>query len=301
MQRTVRTSISFVGAGLHSGRPARLAIRPAPAEAGIRFHRVDVVDRDPMVAARWDAVVDTRLNTRIANAAGVSVSTVEHLMAALSAAGVDAALIDIDGPEVPILDGSAAPFLDAIRAAGLAEVDGPRRAIRVLRPVSVERGAARAVLRPAERFEIAFDIDFPEPAIGRQRGELAVDAESFARELADCRTFCRLSEVEALRAAGLAKGGTLRNAVVVDGGRVLSPGGLRRPDEFVRHKMLDAVGDLALAGAPILGRYEGARAGHELNNLLLRALFAAPDAWTLVERPDEAAGEVAALARLAAE
>lgn len=298
MRRTLRTSVSFTGVGLHSGVPTRLAVRPAPAGSGVRFWRLDVAEGDPVVAARWDSVSDTRLNTRIENASGVSVSTVEHLMAALSAACVDDALVEVDGPEVPILDGSARPFYAAIRAAGLAETAATRRAIRVTREVSVERGEARATLRPADRFELAFAIDFPEPAIGRQSFALALDADSFAAELAECRTFCRLAEVEALRAAGLARGGTLRNAVVVDGDRVLTPGGLRRPDEFVRHKMLDAVGDLALAGAPLLARYEGVRAGHGLNNLLLRELFATSDAFDVVEAAE---APLDAAARLAAE
>jgi UDP-3-O-[3-hydroxymyristoyl] N-acetylglucosamine deacetylase len=279
MQRTLRRSVSLTGAGLHAGKSARVTIRPAPANAGVVFCRVDVSDRDQRVNARWDAVSDTRLNTRISNDDGVSVSTIEHLMAALAASGIDNALIDIDGPEIPIMDGSAAPFLAAIEKVGLVDVGAPRRSIRITRPVTVARGAAKATLSPSDRFEIGFAIDFDDPAIGAQSRELAIDADSFAAELADCRTFGRLAEIEQLRAAGLALGGGLHNAVVVDGARILNPGGLRRPDEFVRHKMLDAVGDLALAGAPIIGRYEGVRAGHEVTNLLLRALFAQPDAW----------------------
>ena len=285
MQRTLARSVGLTGVGLHGGAPARLALRPAPADAGIVFCRIDVADRDQRIPARWDRVSDTRLNTTISNAEGVSVSTVEHLMAALAAAGVDNALIDIDGPEIPIMDGSAAPFLRAIERVGLVDLDAPRRAIRILREVSVRRGDATASLSPGERFEIGFSIEFAEPVIGAQSGELAVDGESFARELADCRTFGRLAEIEHLRKIGLALGGGLHNAIVVDGARVLNPEGLRRPDEFVRHKMLDVVGDLALAGAPILGRYEGARAGHEVTNLLLRALFADASAWEWVEAP----------------
>lgn len=294
MRSTVRTSVAFAGVGLHSGRPARLFVRPAPAGSGIRFMRLDVGDRDPIVPARWDAVGDTRLNTRIENAAGVTVSTVEHLMAALAASGVDDALIDLDGPETPIMDGSARAFAAGLRRVGLATQPGTRRAIRVTRPLSVEQGAARATLRPADRFELSFEIDFPDAAIGRQRFAFAPSPIGFLTELADCRTFCRLSEVEALRDAGLALGGTLENAVVVDGDRVLTPGGLRRPDEFVRHKALDAIGDLALAGAPILGRYEGVRAGHELNNALLRGLFARPDAWSWIDAPEPFAPLLAA-------
>jgi UDP-3-O-[3-hydroxymyristoyl] N-acetylglucosamine deacetylase len=279
MQSTLATSLRFDGVGLHGGRPTRMTIRPAPAGTGIVFHRIDVTDRDPIAPARWDAVVDARLCTVIANAAGVTVSTVEHVMAALYGLGVDNAAIDIDGPEVPIMDGSAAPFAAAILRAGLSWTAAPRRALRVLKPVTVERGDASATLRPADRLRVRFSIDFPDPAIGRQSCALTVTPRSFAAELADCRTFTRRAEVEALRAAGLALGGSLANAVVVDGAEVLNPEGLRRPDEFVRHKALDAVGDLALAGAPILGAFEGVKGGHALTNQLLRALFARADAW----------------------
>ncbi len=281
MQSTLNRSVSFVGVGLHGGHPSRLTIRPAPAGTGIRFCRIDVADRDQIVPARWDAVCDTRLNTRIGNADGVTVSTVEHVMAALSGLGVDNARIDIDGPEVPIMDGSSKPFVEAILSVGLSFVDVPRRAIRVLKPVVVAMGDARAALRPADAFEVAFCIDFAEAAIGRQSVALAVTPESFAAGLADSRTFVRRPEIEALRAAGLARGGSLDNAVVVDEGAVLNPGGLRRSDEFVRHKALDAVGDLALAGMPIIGRYVGEKAGHGLTNALLRKLHAAPASFRI--------------------
>ena len=279
MQATLRRSVAFTGIGLHSGAAVSLTVRPAAIDTGIRFCRIDVTDRDQIVPARFDHVVDTRLNTMIGNADGVRVSTVEHLMAALAAAGVDNALIDIDGPEVPVMDGSALPFLRAIQAVGLALTAAPRRVLRVLEQVSVEAGDASAALLPAPAFAIDFAIDFPEPAIGRQALSLSLTPESFAEELADCRTFARLAEINALRAAGLALGGDLSNAIVVDGGRVLNPNGLRRPDEFVRHKMLDAVGDLALAGGPVIGCYVGRRAGHDMTNRLLRALFARPGAW----------------------
>jgi len=306
MQSTLSKSVSFTGVGLHGGKPARMAIRPAPAGAGVWFCRVDVSDRDQMIPARYDAVSDTRLCTVLANPAGVSVSTVEHVMAALAGCGVDNALIDIDGPEIPIMDGSAQVFVDAIQTAGLAFTDTPRRALRILSPVMVERGDARAELHPADAFAMDFSIAFDDAAIGRQRHAMTLGADGFARDLADCRTFTRLAEIEQLRAHGLALGGSLDNAVVVDGARVLNPGGLRRPDEFVRHKMLDAVGDLALAGAPIIGRYVGVKAGHALTNTLLRALFARPDAWRWepaaprIDMPAHAARRYAAQ-RIAAE
>jgi len=279
MQATLSRSISFTGVGLHGGKPARMAIRPAPPGAGVWFCRVDVSDRDQMIPARFDAVSDTRLCTVLSNGAGVGVSTVEHVMAALAGCGVDNALIDIDGPEIPIMDGSAQTFVDAIQTAGLAFTAAPRRALRILAPVVAERGDARAELHPADAFSMDFAIAFEDQAIGAQRHALTLEGDAFANELADCRTFTRLAEIEQLRAHGLAQGGSLDNAVVVDGARVLNPGGLRRPDEFVRHKMLDAVGDLALAGGPVIGRYVGVKAGHALTNTLLRALFARPDAW----------------------
>jgi UDP-3-O-[3-hydroxymyristoyl] N-acetylglucosamine deacetylase len=278
MQTTVREDVRFVGTGLHSGRPVRVTLRPAAA-GGLRFVRTDVTGRDNVIPARYDLVADTRLNTTLANAAGVTVSTVEHLMAALAGTGVRHAVIEIDGPEVPIMDGSAARFVQKILAAGLQPVPGATRAIRVLKPVRVEEGAASAELSPANGLSIDFEIDFPDAAIGRQAGRLDMANGAFVRELADSRTFCRRDDVEAMQAAGLALGGSLDNAVVVEGAEVLNPEGLRRPDEFVRHKMLDALGDLALAGAPILGAYRGVRAGHGLTNALLRKLFATPGAW----------------------
>jgi UDP-3-O-[3-hydroxymyristoyl] N-acetylglucosamine deacetylase len=219
----------------------------------------------------------------IENEAGVSVSTIEHVMAALAGFAVHNALIEIDGPEVPILDGSAVPFIEGFMAAGLDEQDQPVRAVRVLAPVEVREGDAVARLEPADMLEIDFRIDFEDAAIGVQARRLNMANGAFVRELSDSRTFCRQADVDAMRANGLALGGTLENAVVIDGDRVLSPGGLRHADEPVRHKMLDAVGDLALAGGPILGRYVGERAGHALTNRLLRALFAEPSAYEIVD------------------
>jgi len=232
-----------------------------------------------VVPARYDLVTDALLCTRLVNAEGTSVDTVEHVMAALAGTGVTDATVTLDGPEAPIADGSSAPFVSAILAAGLADLDAPLRAIRVLAPVRVEDGDRWAALIPAERFEMAFRIEFQDPAIGTQSHEMALVNGDFVRELCDCRTFGQLHEVERMRALGLARGGSLENAIVVDRGRVLNPDGLRRDDEFVRHKMLDAVGDLALAGAPIIGRYLGHKAGHRLTNRLAHALHATPEAW----------------------
>lgn len=280
MQKTVAKDLRQTGVGLHSGKPANITIRPAIAGAGITFRRTDITDRDPFVPARWDLVIRTPLCTRIENSDGVDVSTIEHLMAALAGCGVLNAEILIDGPEVPILDGSARPWVAALMEAGIVTQDAPVSAIRILKPVQVTNPqGAMACLAPADLFEMTFDIDFTDAAIGRQSKSLTLANGSFVKELCDCRTFCRQADVDAMRKAGLALGGSYDNAVVVDGAAVLSPGGLRRADEPVRHKMLDALGDLALAGAPILGQYHGVKAGHALTNTLLRALFADPTAW----------------------
>lgn len=283
MQNTVKSPVRFKGTGLHSGRPARLTILPASAEHGIWFRRIDISDRDPMIPALWDVVEQSPLCTRLVNAAGASVSTVEHLMAALSGAGVHNALIEIEGPEVPILDGSAAPFLRGIMAQGVRAQSAPVRAIEILRPVRVDVGEASAALLPSDRLTIEFHIDFDDLAIGQQSRTLDMANGAFARVLSDSRTFCRRSDVEMMQENGLALGGSLDNAVVFDSGTVLNPDGLRHDDEAVRHKMLDALGDLALAGRPILGRYVGSRAGHAVTNTLLRELFANSDAFRIVE------------------
>ena len=280
MQTTLKSPITFAGIGLHTGRRTRVTVNPASAEYGIWFRRTDLDGRDALIPARWDAVVPSRLCTKLSNG-HAEVSTVEHLMAALAGCGIQNALIEIDGPEVPVMDGSAAPFVEGFVSRGLRELAAPVRALRILEPVEVFEGDSRATLSPCDTFEIDFSIDFTDSAIGRQEKRLNMANGTFVRELCDSRTFCRSADVDAMRANGLALGGTLENAVVVEGDRVLSPGGLRHRDEAVRHKMLDALGDLALAGAPILGRYRGERAGHALTNRLLRALYARPGAFRL--------------------
>lgn len=279
-QTTLMRTITLSGQGLHSGLPARVVLRPAPAGHGVVFRRVDAAvepaHRD--IPARWDLVHDTRLCTRMRNAAGVDVSTVEHLMAALAGCGVDNLLVEIDGPEVPIMDGSAAPFVAAIEAAGLRRLGARLEVLRVARVVEVRDGAALARLEPADSPEMAFAIAFDDQAIGAQSAQMSLANGAFVHELGACRTFCLQADVEDMRARGLALGGSLENAIVVSGGRVLNPEGLRHPKEYVRHKMLDAVGDLALAGAPVIGRYVGERSGHRMTNLLLRAAFAQPGA-----------------------
>lgn len=269
---------------MHTGHPVRMTVRPAAAHFGIWFKRSDIQDRDNLIPARFDLVPESRLCTKLRNDVGVEVSTVEHLMAAFAGCGIHNALVEIDGPEVPILDGSSAKFVRGFLARGLQRQGTPIHAIEILQPVSVRDGDAVATLTPADGLTMSFTIDFTDAAIGRQTRTANLANGRFVRELCDSRTFCRQSDVDAMQASGLALGGVPgENAVVFDGDEVTSPGGLRHADEAVRHKMLDALGDLALAGAPILGHYEGERAGHMLTNQLLRALFATPSAYRLVE------------------
>jgi len=275
-QQTLKAPIGCVGVGLHTGRRVNLTLRPAPVNHGVSFRRTDLgVD----IAARFDCVAETRLCT-VLEADGARVGTIEHVAAALAGCGIDNAVVELDGPEPPALDGSAAPFVFLVDCAGIAAQDAPRSRIELLRSVRVEDGDAFAELRPGSvGFDMTLSIDFPAAAIGRQALSLRLNPHSFRQELARARTFTLMGEIEEMRAAGLAQGGSLDNAVVVDQERVLNPGGLRSPDEFVRHKLMDAVGDLALAGAPLLGRFVGHRSGHTLNNRLLRALFADRAAW----------------------
>lgn len=280
-QHTVAGPVIFAGVGVHTGAHVRVAVRPAAADAGILFVRTDIKDIDNQIRVSPEAVGQTRLGTVISNKAGASVSTIEHLMAALSALSIDNAVVELDGPEVPILDGSAEPFIRVLDQAGRRQQEALRRYIEVLEPVEVIDGDKRAALLPSDSFELAFEIHFDSAPVGRQRVDLEVTEESFREELANCRTFGFLKDVETLRAAGLARGASMENAVVLDGDRVLNPEGLRRPDEFVRHKALDAVGDLYVLGAPLLARFEGLYAGHGLNNQVVRALAANPGAWRL--------------------
>jgi UDP-3-O-[3-hydroxymyristoyl] N-acetylglucosamine deacetylase len=284
-QRTLRTAVGLSGIGLHSGAPVAMRLLPAAPDAGVRFRRTDVRGRNPEVPARWDAVSDTTLCTTVANEDGVTVATVEHLMAALAGAGVDNALVELDGPETPVADGSSAPFLDLIEDAGLIDQAAPRRIVRVQKRVEArDDGGAWCALEPAESFSVEFEIDFASRAVGRRKAAFELGAEgAFARELASARTFGFERDVQRLWSMGLARGGSLENAVVIGADdRILNVGGLRFDDECIRHKALDAVGDLYLAGAPIVGRFVGVRSGHALNNRLLRALFADAAAWRLV-------------------
>ena len=279
-QRTLKSSIGCVGVGLHSGQRVNLTLLPAAPDTGIIFRRTDL---SAEIAARYDNVACSRLCTMLArDGQEASVSTVEHLMAALAAAGVDNVVVAVDGPELPVLDGSAAPFLFLIDCAGVIEQAGVRQVIEVVRPVRVTTADGFAELRPAASgLHLSLSIEFPAAAIGRQAFSLPLTERGFRAELSRARTFTQLEEIEALHAAGLALGGSLANAVVVDGARVVNPEGLRMKNEFVRHKLLDAVGDLALAGAPLQGKFVAHRTGHALNNRLLRALFADAANWRL--------------------
>ncbi len=282
MQATLRKTANFTGVGLHSGRLTQVSILPQAANVGIWFRRTDLDDAD-MIPARYDLVPQSRLCTKLVAEDGTDVSTVEHVMAALIGSGIHNALVEVDGPELPILDGSAAPFVRGILAAGIQRQAAPIHAFEILKTVRVAEGDAWAELSPAEGLEMDYTIDFADAAIGRQRLRANLANGHFVRELCDSRTFCRQSDVEMMHEAGLALGGTYDNAVVVDGEEVLSPGGFRHANEAVRHKMLDALGDLALAGAPILGCYTGFRAGHMVTNQLLRVVFATPGAVRLVQ------------------
>ena len=288
-QKTTVAPAIIAGVGVHTGDRVRLAVRPAPAGTGIVFVRTDIKDRDNRIPVSGEAVVDARLNTMIENAAGVRLSTIEHLMAAFSALGVSNAVVEVDGPELPILDGSALQFVQLLDRAGFRRQEAPVRYIEILEPIRVQDGDKTAALLPCDRFEMRFEIDFDTPVIGNQVVDFVVDEETFRTEIMAARTFGFAHEVEALRRAGLARGGSLENAVVIDGDQILNPGGLRMEREFVKHKALDAIGDLYVLGAPLLGRYEGVKAGHAINNLLVRELLANPQAWREVTRvPDMA-------------
>jgi UDP-3-O-[3-hydroxymyristoyl] N-acetylglucosamine deacetylase len=279
LQNTLKSDVVFTGVGLHCGRDVTLRVRPAAAQTGIWFRRTDIFDTDPFISANWQFAVHTALCTRLVNSDGLGVSTVEHVMAAIAGCGINNAILELDGPEVPIMDGSALEFVRGFLKAGLIEQAAPVQVLEILQTVEVQENGAYAALMPFGGIEMDFSIDFPDAAIGKQSKTLNLANGSFVHELCDSRTFCRNSDVQVMRSNGLALGGTLMNAVVIEGADVLSPGGMRHPDEPVRHKMLDAMGDLALAGGPIIGRYVGRRAGHTLTNKLLRKLFAQTGAF----------------------
>jgi len=284
-QTTLRRSATIGGVGVHSAAPAQLVLHPAEPDSGVTFVRTGLPGgREIHLKARRSNVTHTALCTILGDAAGGSVSTVEHLLAALSGLHVDNVVIEIDGPETPIMDGSAADFVSAIDRAGVVQQARPRRYLKIVKPVRVERDGGYAEFLPAERgFGFDIEIDFASPAIGRQRLALNLDPASFRREIARARTFGFVSDVKKLWQAGYALGSSLENSVAIDNDEILNPEGLRYADEFVRHKALDAVGDLSLAGAPIVGVYRSYRPGHKLNAMALEALFADRSAYAYVE------------------
>ena len=290
-QRTFKQRASFQGIGLHTGEPVRVTLAPAPADGGIVFVRTDVAP-ELEIPAQCACVVDAVLNTSLGRD-GVRIGTVEHLLAALAGCGIDAARIEVEGPEVPIGDGSSAPFVQLIQRAGIHELRAPRRFLQVRKPVIVAQDGKVAKLLPARRFRMTYTIDFQHPLISDQTCALEVDGRSFQKEIARARTFGFKRDVESLHRAGLARGGSLENAVVVDDFHILNPEGLRFPDEFVRHKILDAVGDLALLGMPVIGHFVAVKSGHALNHQLVRKALAEPGACEIVK--PRAADELHAL------
>jgi len=281
-QRTLKEPVRTTGVGLHTGVKVEITLRPAPPDTGIVFRRMDL---DPPAELKADPylVTDTRLCSML-ESGPAKVSTVEHLMSALAGLGIDNALVDLTGPEIPILDGSSAPFVYLLQSAGIVEQDAPKRYVRILRPIEVRDGDKLARLTPHNGFKIEFTIDFKHPVFEKSGKTVSIDfAETaYAKEVARARTFGFMHEVEALRNSGLALGGSLDNAIVMDEYRVLNVEGLRYEDEFVKHKVLDAIGDLYLLGYPIIGAFEAYKSGHALNNALLRELLQHQEAWEFV-------------------
>lgn len=285
-QTTIGDSVSLVGIGVHSGGRVGLTLHPADEDTGIVFLRTDIRgSRDVEIRADWSSVSATELCTVIGDPARATVATIEHLMAALRGLGIDNVLVEIDGPEVPVMDGSSRAFVDAIDSVGLVTQSARRRFVKVLKPVRVELGSGFAELRPFEGTRYEITIDFPSTLIGRQTFSGDITPKVFRKQIAGARTFGFVSDLEKLLPLGLCRGSSLENSVAIKDDRVLNPEGLRFADEFVRHKTLDAIGDIALSGLPIMGLYRSYRGGHRLNFLALQALFADDDAWAYVEAP----------------
>ena len=281
-QKTLKNAIGCSGIGLHTGAKVSMLIQPAEPDSGISFKRTDISGGQAVIKAHWHNVVDSQLCSAVANKNGVGVQTIEHLMAAFAGLEIDNAMVEINGPEIPIMDGSAAPFVFLVECAGIVEQKARRRGVKVLKPVTVSGDGCEATLLPGENFSIEFDIAFSSPLVASQEYYVEFVNGTFKSEIASARTFGFEHEVAAMRASGLLLGGSLDNAVVVSGETVLNDSGLRYGNEFVRHKILDSVGDLYLAGGPLIGHFHGSRSGHAMNYLLLEALFADKDAWSLV-------------------
>lgn len=285
-QTTLKSEAKLSGIGLHSGKKVTIRLRPAAADTGIVFYRTDVAEAEAVIPALCASVCDVTLSSKIGNRFGHVVGTVEHLMAAFAGLRVDNAIVEIDAAEVPIMDGSAAPFVKLIERAGLRELNASRRVVRIKKPVRVEHGDSYCELLPDSETVFEAEIDFESNAIGRQTYEMKLDAAGFDADVVKARTFCMLHQVEAMHEAGLALGGSIENAVVVDGDEVMNAEGLRSEREFVQHKLLDAVGDLYLTGLHLIGRYRGYKSGHALHHKLLSALFEQSDAFELVSLAD---------------
>src|SRR5438874_10022541 len=280
-QRTLKNKIKSTGVGLHTGVRVELMLRPAPPDTGAVFHRTDL-PKPVTIGANARNVGDTRLSSSLEKD-GARISTVEHLMSALAGLGIDNLHIDIAGPEIPIMDGSAGPFVFLLQSAGIVEQPVPKRYLRIRSPVEARDGDKWARFEPFDGYRLDFTIDFPHPVFGSENRHVAVDfaATSYVKEVARARTFGFMEDVEAMRSAGLALGGSLQNAIVLDETRVLNSEGLRYDNEFVKHKVLDAIGDIYLLGHPLIGQYTAFKSGHALNNALARALLARPDAYEL--------------------
>ncbi|MGA0314381.1 MAG: UDP-3-O-acyl-N-acetylglucosamine deacetylase [Alphaproteobacteria bacterium] len=277
-QKTLSKPITCQGIGLHTGRKITMTLNPAEANAGINFLRSDI-GGDGFVPASWKNVTETKLATTISNESGHHITTIEHLMAGFAGCGIDNALIEIDGPEVPAMDGSAQPFVTMIESSGVLFQDAPRKAILIKKPIKVGTKNSFISLMPASMFGVSFEIEFNNTALAKQSLEMKLVNGTFKDEIASARTFGFAHEVEAMQKVGLARGGSLKNAVVIEGDNVLNQEGLRYENEFVRHKILDCVGDLYLAGAPIIGQVSAVRSGHALNHELLCTLFSRSDSW----------------------
>ncbi len=280
-QKTLQKSCSFSGVGVHSGLVANVQLRPAPIDTGIVFIRSDIQNKDPIIPALWDHVVDTKLCTVIANTDGVRVSTIEHLMSAFYGLGIDNVIVEIDNEEMPIMDGSAKEFVELISTAGSQEQEAARKEIIVKKEISFEDEGRITTLKPAKIPSYSFELDYTgkNDRIGKQEYSVQMVNGNYVHEIANARTFGLLEEVDYLKSIGLARGGSLDNAIVVDRDTILNPDGLRFDNEFVRHKILDAMGDIYLAGARIVGEFTTVKGGHEMNNKVLHALFSDPDAW----------------------
>lgn len=281
LQTTLKQEIKCDGIGLHSGVEVSLKIKPSAAQYGIWFRRTDINTKDNMIAAHYLNVSESELCTTLSNESGATISTVEHLMAAFAGCGIQNALVEVDGPEIPIMDGSSDWFVRKIISVGTKQLIEPLRVIHVKKEISVETDNSYASITPFRELSISFEIDFEDEAIGYQKKSLNMANGSFVKELCNSRTFCRNSDVEVMKKNGLALGGSLDNAIVVSGEKVLNPEGFRYKDECVRHKMLDVLGDLALAGVPIIGAFKGSKSGHSLTNKLLRKLFSDSSAFEM--------------------